>query len=126
MPIKVIRIESKDITILEYYDPFTLEEYVDAFSEDITRNILISFENIQNLHWIDKDIQEKANAHSAKFDHLRAGGRTAILVPSLPHEILARLYVALGEASLHRPIEFEIFADRQQALDWLGENSLPN
>jgi hypothetical protein len=122
MPVSVDIIEAEDLTVINYSEPFTLEEYIEAFPHDVTRNILVNFADIENLHWIDKDVQAKANEHSAQFDHLRKGGRTAIFAPSLPKEILAKLYVGLSEAMLKRPIEFKVFTDRREALDWLKES----
>lgn len=82
MPVKT-RIDTEHrLTIVEYIEPWTLEEFYDSFSGKVTAHRLADLTRAGPLDWVDIDVLRKIARHAQRYDAQRdPGGRTAFWSP---------------------------------------------
>lgn len=120
MPVKTTIDAKNNLTVVEYIDPWSLEEFYGSFSERVTAHRLADMRRAGPLDWVDIDVLRKIAKYSQQYDRQRQpGGRTAFLVTEAYAQPLIRLFQALTEGEQERSIEIKVFSDYDDAMGWL-------
>tara|TARA_Y100000588_G_scaffold337509_1_gene379005 strand:- start:50 stop:598 length:549 start_codon:yes stop_codon:yes gene_type:complete len=120
MPVKTTIDVENQLTIVEYVNPWSLEDLYSSFSERVTLHRLADLRRAGPLDWVDIDVLRKIAKFSQQFDTQRQpGGQTAFLVTEPYAQPLIRLFQALNEGEQDRSIEIQVFSDHGDAMRWL-------
>ena len=123
MPAKISVDTTADLTVVEISEPFTKQDFFDAFSNQITRHFLLCLTDMTDFHNLTPAVLEEISRFSATFDHLRPNGRSAFVLKDSIQLSIASLYAAISTTRIGRTVEIKPFTDRETALAWLMQST---
>lgn len=130
MPILSRIEEESDLTVVEFTDPWTVDDYKAAYPPvgNLTKYMLCDFSRSQNLHWLDRSVFEEVSAYQGAYDQGRVGGASAYVLPDEGSVLLFNLYISITEVSPDRlsGIARKIFRDVEEARNWLSDQVAKN
>ena len=120
--IKIEINQEKDLSTFTTSESFSVQDVCDAldryYSGPITSLLLWDATRLNSSSWQRDDILT-AVRKTKEYSHLRAGGKSALVMPrDLPFG-LARMYQAYSEVH-NLQIDVEVFRSIEKAVEWLG------
>ena len=120
--IKIEINQEKDLSTFTTAESFSVQDVCDAldryYSGPVTSLLLWDATRLNSSSWQRDDILT-AVRKTKEYSHLRAGGKSALVMPRDLHFGLAKMYQAYSEVH-NLKIEIEVFRNIGDARHWLG------
>ena len=112
----------KDLSIFTTTESYSIQDVCEVldryYSGPVTSLVLWDSTRLDLSSWQRDDILT-AVRKSKEYSHLRAGGKSALVMPRDLHFGLGKMFQAYSEID-NLQIEVEVFRNIEEAIAWLG------